>query len=160
MSKRYYFETEETKIVKKKGWVEIDTDFTQVYTCFKEISKDINSPTTWKLLFWLLSEKINKQNGFITDKGMFDHFNAYLSADCADCGISRTTFQNSIKELVDCKAITQINKSHYYFSPYIFWKDSKDERKQFIEAENKENRYLSHNPKQEIKEETGIYISE
>ena len=146
MSKRLYYETTEVITRKKKGWIEVDTDFTQVYDCFKEISKNINSPTSWKLLFWLLSEEANKQNGFRTGKATYQRFNAYLSKDCKKCGISNATFYNSINELEKCKAITQFGRGFYYFSPYIFWKDEKTKRDEFIHLEAKENKFLSYNP--------------
>lgn len=148
--KRIYFETTETITRQQKGWVEVDTDFTQVYNCFKQISKQIHSPTSWKLLFWLLSEEANKQNGFRTDKDVFERFNKYLSSDCESCKISRTTFQNSINELVRCKSITLVSKGFYYFSPYIFWKDDKEKRLEFIQGEAKDKKLISHNPIQDI----------
>jgi hypothetical protein len=143
MAKRIYYETTETVVKQQKGWIEIDTDFTQIYNCFKEISKNIHSPTSWKLLFWLLSEEANKSNGFRTDTNVYNKFVLYLGKEAK---VSRTTFQNSIDELVKCQAITKVGKGFYYFSPYIFWKDDKEKRLEFIKDEVKDQNYISYNP--------------
>src|SRR4051794_11849358 len=118
---RLYYETDEIVVKKKKGWVEIDNDFTQVYDCFADISKHINNPTSWKLLFWLLANESNKHNGFRTDASVISKFNNYLGNNSIKRkSISRGTFYNALDELKEAKAITQVTRGFYYFSPYIF----------------------------------------
>lgn len=133
MSKRIYFETTETKTVNKKGWIEIDTDFTQIYNCFSHISDKINSATSYKLLFWLLANETNNSNGICTNKAIFGKFNLYLGKN----SVSEKTFYNCIDELVQSGALTKVTKGQYYFNPYIFWKDDKSARVEFIEDEAK-----------------------
>lgn len=146
MKRRFYFETEETITKKKKGWIEIDMDFTQIYHCFSEISPYINSPTSWKLLFWLLSEEVNKNNVVSTGKDVWETFNNYLKSKCQNCDVAYRTFNNSINELVEAKALTMIGRGRYYLNPHIFWKQDRKDRIQFIQAEFMDGKKISHNP--------------
>lgn len=146
MKKRFYFETEETITKKKKGWIEIDMDFTQIYTCFSEISAYINSPTSWKLLFWLLSHGTNKNNVVTTSKEVYLRFNKYLKDRCERCEIAYRTFGDSVAELLAAKALTRIGRGQYYLNPHIFWKQDKKDRIKFIEAEFMDGKKISHNP--------------
>lgn len=144
MSKKIFFETEETRVTKRKGWIEFDTDFIQVYNSFCDIGRHIKSATAFKLLFWLLANHSNSRNGFSTSTALFVDFNKHLGEGEA---ITYRTFINCINELVEVKAVNKICKGHYYFNPYVFWKDDKEERQQFITDEKKEGKALSFNPK-------------
>lgn len=142
---RLYYETEEIVVKKKKGWVDIDSDFTQVYDCFADISKHINNPTSWKLLFWLLANESNKHNGFRTNASVRKKFNSYLTTNSIKPKpIAKQTFYNALDELEKAKAITQVERGFYYFSAFIFWRNNKEERLQFIENEARDKSY---NPK-------------
>lgn len=145
MPKKLYFETTETTIKNKKGWVEIDTDFTQVYDCFSKISVQLRSISSVKLLFWLLSHECNKGNGTNSGKVVFAKFNKYLVENGSDA-ISERTFKACFDELSQVKAITRVGRGQYYFNPYLFWRDGKNSRELFIADEVKENKFLSYNP--------------
>lgn len=145
MPKRIYFETTETTVKNQKGWIEIDTDFTQVYDCFLKVAVKLKSVTTVKLLFWLLAHEINKSNGFGSGKPVYDKFMKYLQKEGEET-ITERTFFKCFHELAEVKAITRVGKGHWYFSPYIFWRDEKNERIRFIQDEQKEKRFISHNP--------------
>ena len=157
VKRRFYFETEETITKKKKGWIEIDMDFTQVYTCFSEIAAFINSPTSWKLLFWLLSSETNKSNVVNTSNEVHERFNKYLKQKCNHCEVAKRTFHDSIKELLEAGALTRIGKGAYYLNPHIFWKTDKKDRIKFIEDETKDGRYVSMNPLSKIEESEPNY---
>jgi len=146
MPRRIYFQFEETTIKNRQGWIEVDTDFTQIYDCINEISDSINSVTTYKLLFWLLKNSINKQNGFVSSKHLFESFNSFLGRKDANMEVTYRTFLNCISELKNAKAITQVGKGHYYFNPHIFWRDEKNERLNFIKDEIKDGNLISYNP--------------
>ena len=62
MTRRVYFNTEQTTTVVRKGYIEIDEDFTQVYESFSYIAIKIHSGNSWKLLFWMLSNS-SQENG-------------------------------------------------------------------------------------------------
>lgn len=144
--KRIYFNTTETVTTTKKGWIEIELDFTQIYDTFTMMSKNITSATTFKLLFWLLANKMNDENGVVCDSISFEEFNNYLKHDCKDCGINYRTYLRSIKELSDVGALTKVQKGHYYANPHLFWAGDKDDRLKFLELEAKDPDLQSLNP--------------
>jgi len=139
-TKRFYFETEETHTTKKKGWIEIDMDFTQVYHCFSKIAPKVKSATTFKLLFWLLANKTDDYNGIDASTHSFNEFNKHLETECGlYCTITYRTFSNCIQELKDAGALTKVGKGHYYANPSMFWKLDKDERIGMLKIEAKGN---------------------
>lgn len=145
MPKRIYFETTETITKNSKGWIEVDTDFTQVYDCFSRVCVHLKSITTMKLLFWLLSHEANKSNGISSGRIVFERFSKFLEEEKEDT-VTERTFQNCFEELTKNQILTRIGKGHYYFSPYVFWRDDKTNRIDFITNEAKEKKYISHNP--------------
>ena len=145
MAKRIYFETTETTIKNRKGYIEIDTDFTQVYDCFSEISIHLKSIWSVKLLFWLLANEANKSNGISSGKYVYEKFVKYLKDKGVEV-VAERTFQKCFDELTKIKALTRVGKGQYYLNPYIFWRDDKTERVNFITDEAKEKKYISHNP--------------
>lgn len=157
MARRIYFETTKTVTTNQKGWIEVDTDFTQVYHCFSEIAPHIRSATSFNLMFWLLANEAGKYNGIRSNKDVYDAFNKYIietrdkDLPIDKRGITERTFHNCIDELTKAKALTKVTRGCYYFNPYIFWKDEKQDRINFITDEAKEKKYLSHNPHKENK---------
>lgn len=149
MPKRIYFETTETVTKNSKGWVEIDTDFTQVYDCFSKLSVKLRSIVSVKLLFWLLSHEANKSNGISSGTAIFDKFSKYLTDEGVD-GIALRTFKSAFEELTTVGALTRVGRGRYYLNPYVFWRDDKKERINFIMDENKEKKFLSHNPVKQL----------
>ncbi len=145
MAKRIYFETEETITKKSKGWIEVEEDFTQVYNQFWRLAARTKSIITVKLLFWLLSHEANKMNGMSSGKLVFEKFNKGLAEEGIDA-IAVRTFHASFDELIKLGALTRVGKGQYYFNPYVFWKDGKKDREDFLKAEAMEKKYLSKNP--------------
>lgn len=152
MAKRVYFERTEVTTKHQKGWIEIDTDFTQVYDCFSKISARLKSISSMKLLFWLLSHEANKSNGISSGKPVFERFNKYLVAEGTEA-IAERTFQSCFEELTEVRALTRIGRGAYYLNPYVFWRDDKKARVDFLTDEAKESKFLSHNPLQKNKDE-------
>jgi hypothetical protein len=153
MPKRIYFETTETTVKNKKGYIEVDTDFTQVYDCFSRISVKLRSITSVKLLFWLLSHEANKNNGISSGRQVYERFIKYLKSQKAEI-VAERTFKSAFEELTDIKALTRVGRGQYYLNPYVFWRDDKAERISFITDEQKEKRYLSYNPIKDDKNQT------
>lgn len=146
-TKRKYYEKETVKVTKEKGWVEIPVDFTQIYDCFNAISPNIKSATTFKLLFWLLANKMNDENGINCSINSFNDFNKYLTKKCGEeCSITYVTYLRCIRELKDSGALTQVGKGHYYANPNMFWRDDKEKRETFLELEAKDPDLQSLNP--------------
>lgn len=146
MVKRLYFEDETTIVKKRKGWVEIEMDFTQIYDCINDIAPFINSPTSFKLMFYLLSNEAGKYNGIISSKEVYERFNQHQQSKIPLWTMTYRTFLNCMDELKESKALTKVGRGHYYFNPHIVWKADKNERIKFIQDEHKEGKTLSHNP--------------
>lgn len=142
MVKRFYFERTETITTQSKGWIEVDMDFVQVYDSFSKLGVKIKSLITFKLLFWLLAHEVNRLNGISSGQLVFDRFNSFLKDENAGT-LSMRSFQSAFEELVSIGALARVGKGHYYFSPYLFWKDTKKERIQFITDEAKDKKTLS-----------------
>lgn len=147
MKRRFYFETEETTVKKRRGWIEIEMDFTQIYDGISELSPYINSPTSWKLLFWLVTHEMNKSNVVSTSKAIWEKFQKYLKSKCGEeCSVGYRTFNSAIEELVKANVLTKTGRGQYYFNPHIFWKHDKKNRLDFIQAEVLDGKRISHNP--------------
>lgn len=148
MSKRIYFNTQKTITVTKKGYFEIDEDFTQVYKSFTNIALKINNGSSWKLLFYLLSESSN-MNGVVISSEGHKKFSAFLKAGNS-ISISRATYYRCVEELCESGALTKYSKGHYYLNPYIFWQSDKGSRIEFLQDESAELGGISVNPLKQI----------
>jgi len=144
--KRIWFEKEETKIVKTKGYVDIDRDYTQVYNCFSNISMKIQSASTFKVLFWLLAHKTSDSNGIDTSIQSHREFIQHLQRVNPELDMTYRTFSRSIRELFEAGALTKVGRGHYFANPYLFWKDEVEKRDELIRLETKDGEYLSLNP--------------
>jgi hypothetical protein len=142
--KRVYFETTETITKNRKGWLEIDTDFTQVYDCFSKIAVKLKSITSVKLLFWLLSHEASKSNGINSGKAVYQRFSQYLKEEGAE-SVTERTFQACFEELRQVKALSRLSKGCYYLNPYIFWRDDKNKRIEYITEGAKEDQFIAQN---------------
>lgn len=150
MSKRIYFNTEKTVTVIKKGYIELDEDFTQVYKSFSSIALKIDNGISWKLLFYLLSEA-NNMNGIDVSIHGFNRFSDFLNNNKVK-NISRATYYRCITELCIAGALTKYSKGHYYLNPYLFWQSDKKSRIEFLKDENSELISKSVNPVKMISE--------
>lgn len=144
--KRIYFKTEEVKTTVRRGYFEIDMDFTQIYDSFSVISAKIQTASSFKLLFWLLANKTNNENGVDSGKKTYGDFNLYLKSQCENCEISYRTFQRSMEELTEAGALTKAYRGQYFANPYLFWKDDAEKRIEHLEEQNKDGNFISYNP--------------
>lgn len=142
MSKKVYFNTTETVVRKRKGWVEVDTDFTQVYDCFSHVVMKIKSLTTIRLLFWLLSKEMGRGNAIHSGRIVYDRFVGDLEQQRGE-RVTLRGYTKCFKELVGLGLLTKTGRGYYYFNPRVFWRDGKESRKGFIEAEAQEERFTS-----------------
>jgi len=140
-TRRIYYQKEEVTTVKKKGYIEIDEDFTQVYKSFNLIAPKIRSVWSWQLLFWVMANATTDSNGVVLGGQSYEKFNTQLTK-----GITSATFYSCVKDLVDAGCLTKVGKGHYYLNPYIFWNSDKTSRIEFIQDEKKDGGYMSVNP--------------
>lgn len=144
MSRRIYFNTEKTVTVIKKGYFEIDEDFTQVYKSFSNIALEIDNGVSYKLLMYLLAEA-NNMNGVDISATGHKNFNKFLESKNKK-SISLATYYRCVTELCKAGALTKFSKGHYYLNPYLFWQSDKKSRIQFLQDEQNEISKISHNP--------------
>lgn len=129
-----------------------ERDYTQVYDCFSKMSVNINSGTSYKLLFWLLANKTNDDGGIQIDSVIYDQFNAFLISECGkECGVVRSTFDKCVAELKNAGALSLVMKGHYIANGYGFWRGSIKDRIKFLEAEHKNADYAFYNPDHDTK---------
>ena len=157
MSKRIYFNTQKTITVTKKGYFEIDEDFTQVYKSFTIIALKINNGNSWKLLFYLLSES-NNMNGVSISAQGYKKFSSFLKTENSD-SLSRATYYRCVEELCGAGALTKYSKGHYYLNPYIFWQSDKKQRVEFLQDESAELGGTSINPLKHLSDKGGVQVS-
>ena len=144
--KIYYETTEEVRTKTRKASITVDQDYTQVYNCFSLMSRNISNGMSYKLLFWLLANVVNKDRGFSIDSFIMERFNDFLKQDCEHCVISKRTFAGCVKELVLAGAIARIGRGHYYANAHGMWKGTSKARELFLQEEAKHNRYKMLNP--------------
>ena len=141
MKKIYYETTEEVRTRIQRSSIVIDTDYTQIYDEFNNLSRKISNGTSYKLLFWLLAKKISKDMSLIIDTIVYSDFARFLSEECDNCELSRRQFNNCVRELTEAGALIQAAKGHYYVNARCIWKGPVKERENFLQLEAAYNKY-------------------
>lgn len=124
--KRYYFETEETKVTKKKGYIEIEENYTQVYDNLLKLTFNMKSITEIQLLFYLCTHS-NDQGIFNNNQLLLENFNKESPST-----ISRPTFYTALQNLCNNKIIIKLTKGQYQLNPLVIWRDSLSNREEHI----------------------------
>lgn len=129
--KRVYFETEEQKITRTKGWIEYDTDFTQIYHSFQKLINKFKSVSEMAILFYYCTE-CNK-NGMISTSE--DDYNKFIKRNTELGGesINRATFTKCIRNLTENKILIKSTRGVYQLNPLLIWNDSITSRKEYID---------------------------
>lgn len=143
--KRYHFQTEETVTTVRKGWIEIEEDFVQVYNSILTVSPFLHLGVSYQLLYWL-GVSMNETNTIHIGEKTLEDFNKHLNSINNGYTISRTTFFRAVDELKKNNVLTKISRAFYYLNPHFFWKGTKNARIDFLKDEHLENKYISHNP--------------
>jgi hypothetical protein len=148
--KRIYFQTEETVTTKKKGWVEIDLDYTQFYECLGKTIATLNSIMSVKLLCWSFSQ-INKENMFSFNDEMINDFNRWLE-DNGGTSYNNRSVYNALKELIDKKIVIKWSRGSYQLNPIYIWSDSIEKRIKHLQEKGMYDQYeLIEEPRVEYK---------
>jgi hypothetical protein len=125
-TKRIYFETEEVTTTKKKGWVEIDLDYTQFYNSLGKTICKIDSILAVKLLCWSFTQ-ISNQNMFTINELKIKEFDRWLVANGSKSYNSRSAYI-ALKELIDKRIVIKWSNGSYQLNPVFIWSDSIDKR--------------------------------
>ena len=93
--KRLYYETEtETRTVKKKGYIEVDDKYTQIYDSLSKLTFKMKSLTEVQLMFFFCINS-NDQGIFSSNDRSYLDFIKYTKEN-QGTEISKVTFFNSI----------------------------------------------------------------
>lgn len=124
----------------------IDKKCTKVYHGFTHVIAKAKCVSSGKIIFWLLP---HGRKPIISNSLLYKQFSVFSESNgCKP--MSCREFKNGLSELAKIGALTMVQKGHYYLNPYLFWRDTKNERIKFIQDEQKEKRHLSHNPRKQI----------
>jgi hypothetical protein len=146
MKKRFFYEKTETRVTNVKGYVDIETDYVQIYKNFATVSAKINSVTAFKLLHWLLAERLDEANGLNANR-LVDEFNTHMyDMGGTESVVSRSTFHRALSELVQVGALTRLNKASYHANPNLFWCADTQARLNLLKANEDEGTLTLLNP--------------
>lgn len=138
--------SEETIKVEKtitRKYIEIDMDFTQIYSSFYLLTMGLKSTKSFQLLFYAL--KNLGDNNLLISNRMYDEFNRELLSH-GDPGITRRTYYNCVKELEESKIISKVTRGRYFINPHIIWNGDKDKRLEFIKSDPMDSNKIAYNP--------------
>jgi len=125
--KRIYFDKEETKITKTKGYIEIDDEYIQIYKSMFNLTSRLKSITDVQLMLYL-AQISSDYNYFTSNDNLFNNFNNSL----VDKKITKMTFQRCLLNLIEAKIAVKIGKGQYQLNPFVIWKDALNEREKHI----------------------------
>ena len=125
--KRLFFETEEVTTVKKKGWIDIELDYTQFYTNISKLILKIDDKWAIKYLFWIVPY-CNEQNMIPHSEAMIQKFIKWLSENGIEKPPSIKSVRDAITQLVKTEIFVKHAQNSYQLNPLFLWSDSIDKR--------------------------------
>ena len=128
--KKIYFQTEETVLTKKKGYIEVDDSYTQIYDNLSKLVFQMKSLVEVQLMFYLCTKATN-EGYFYSNKLLFDNFRKFSTSHNGK-EVTDMTLATAIKNLSDNKIIIKHAKGQYQLNPFLIWKDSISERENLI----------------------------
>jgi hypothetical protein len=125
---RFYFNTEEKTITQKKGYVEVEDNYTQIYDNVLNLTTKLSSLLDLQILLYL-SKNVNKHNVFNTNQLLHDNIQKTLNRT-----FTKMTFYNSLESLVKSKLIVKLTRGQYQINPLAIWRESQSLRAEIINA--------------------------
>lgn len=125
-TKRIYFQTEKTVVTKTKGWIDIETDYTQIYHNIFLHTKNLKSKYCLHYLLWIMT-RLGKEN-------MIPHNEYVLQEFCNEFEDKPSigTVRNAITELIKAKLILKFSNTSYAMNPVVFWGEDINKRIEHI----------------------------
>jgi len=126
-----YFETKQVVTTRTKGYIEYETNFTQLYHSFQKVATKFKSVSEVCILLHYCREANNK--GVITtnekdyDKFICEHI------QMGGNPINRINFSKAIRNMSDNKVLIKLSRGVYQLNPLLIWNDSVESRKEIIE---------------------------
>lgn len=128
--KRIYFNKEETKVTKIKGYVEIDDEYIQIYKSMFSLTGKLKSITDFQLLLFL-AQQSNESNLFYSNDWLYNQFNKVIEKDF-NTTITKMTFQRCLLNLVNAKIVIKLSRGQYQLNPFVIWKNTLAEREEHL----------------------------
>lgn len=128
--KRIYFETEQVTTVKSKGYIEYDTNFTQLYHSFQRVATKFKSVSEMCILLYFC-RTANSHGVVNTSESDYDKFIAEHTS-LGGSSINRFSFSKSIKNMTDNKVLIKLSRGQYQLNPLLIWNDSINSREKII----------------------------
>jgi hypothetical protein len=127
---RIYFETEQTTITRSKGYIEYDTNFTQLYHSFQKVAAKFKSVSEMCILLHFC--RVASSHGVITTSNR--DYDIFIKEHLAMGGasVNRFTFSKAVKNMTDNKILVKVSKGIYQLNPLLIWNDSLQNRKEVI----------------------------
>lgn len=131
--KRIYFETEEvvTTKTKRKGWIEIELDYTQIYNNIASLILHINDKWAVRYLFWIIPQ-CNENNMIPHSTITIKQFQEWLGKNGFDVIPSIKTIRDAVTELVKNKIFIKYTNNSYQLNPLFIWSDETNKRIEHI----------------------------
>ena len=127
-TKRIYFETEDTVVTNKKGWISFEMDYTQIYSGVFTHTKDLKSKYCTQYLLWIIDKA--------SDMNMIPHNEYILNQFCNEFKEKPSigTVRNAVSELVKNKLLIKYSNNSYQLNPVVFWNDETAKRIEHIKG--------------------------
>ena len=118
MKKRLYYESMDVVEKKQKGWVEVETDFVQVYSGLVNVQL---TASAMQLLLFLVF-RMDKRNKVTWDKLAKAEFGNQ----------SDRMMTKMMRELVDMSVVVKVGRGSYLVNPRYVWKGTPGDRLKMI----------------------------
>lgn len=140
------FSTKKEKITidRTVDTVEVDLDFTQLYSCFFYLSMGIKKSSSFQVLFFLL-RVMGRDNQVTINKSLFKQFCDML-VSLGNKPISEQAFYNSLKDLQRAGVMTKLSRGVYFMNPYAMWKDEGNKRINYLKIDAGDGQTIAINP--------------
>ncbi len=141
-TRRIYYQTQETVTTHKKGWVELEIDFVQVFHKALTTMLKVQYLNSIKLMFFLL-KKYPDDGLFEFNETLIEEFNQTLHQS-GNQPIKRTQVEKYMTELTSLRLLIRVKRGSYHINPHAFWADALEERIELlklIKATGKDGKY-------------------
>jgi hypothetical protein len=136
--KRVFFEYEETQTTKKKGYITLDMDYTQVYHNIMNCVIKLDDKWSLRYLFWIMPQA-NENNIIPHSKAIIQKFISWVKLKRPDDTTpSVKTIQDAISRLVVSDIIIKYGYNYYMLNPKVLWGDDVKTRVEYLIMEAKE----------------------
>lgn len=132
-TKRVFFQTEEVVRKTKIGYMDVSTDFVQMYHTAWKFIIQLSGLCSRDFILWVIS-KTNEHNQFNYCTTLYKEFISDMKKAGAPGSYAENTVHVALKELVEKGILTRVSRGVYMVNPGIFWSGPIAERAKIIKA--------------------------